>query len=98
MHASNQHVGFWCCVSSNQKLRAITYTGAFYEWEVSENGALTEVQLSKIGGHVGRCSVVDVSWSPGGDYLLSCSTDQTTRGFTIDGEQFARPQVHGYNA
>jgi WD40 repeat protein len=97
MHASNQHVGFWCAVSANSKIRAITYTGAFYEWGLNSDGSLTPTQLSKIGGHVGRSSVTDISWSPNGDYLLSCSSDQTTRGFTKNGEQFARPQVHGYD-
>ena len=29
--------------------------------------------------------------------VFSCSNDQTTRGFTLAGEQFARPQVHGYD-
>ena len=32
------------------------------------------------GGHFG--SVVDLSWAPSGDYLLSASTDQSVRVWT----------------
>lgn len=50
-------------------------------------------------------AVEDVKWDPAGQYLISCSADQTTRLFAAwnRGESFettyheiARPQIHGY--
>ena len=109
LHASNQHVGFWSadsvmlgCLADKENMeiliRATTYTGAFYQWKLdSINGELTEMDISSLGGHTGRSKVTDICWSNCENFLLSCSSDQTTRGFTFNGRQFCRPQVHGYD-
>ncbi|XP_022663624.1 probable elongator complex protein 2 isoform X2 [Varroa destructor] len=56
------------------------------------------------GGHFR--AVTGLTWSPGGSYLLSCSTDQTTRVHgkwrkpedkTTVWRELARPQVHGHD-
>lgn len=107
LHASNQHVGFWsACVATdlttgNARIKATTYTGAFYEWILdstsdSDSPDLTESEINMIGGHMGRTKVNDIVWSNGGSHLFSCGSDMTTRGYSFDGRQFCRPQVFGY--
>ncbi|OBT97339.1 hypothetical protein VE01_04298 [Pseudogymnoascus verrucosus] len=56
-----------------------------------------------VGGHIR--SVTGVAWSRRGDYLLSTSSDQTTRlhakwirgGGEPTWHEMARPQIHGYD-
>ncbi|GIY60795.1 elongator complex protein 2 [Caerostris extrusa] len=49
-------------------------------------------------------SVQDIDWDPDGEFLLSCSSDQTTRlhapvivGLKNNWFEIARPQIHGYD-
>ncbi|OBT78466.1 hypothetical protein VF21_00930 [Pseudogymnoascus sp. 05NY08] len=56
-----------------------------------------------VGGHIR--SVTGIAWSKRGDYLLSTSSDQTTRlhakwingGGEPTWHEMARPQIHGYD-
>lgn len=63
---------------------------------------MTWAQAMGISGHVK--AVADVAWEPSGGYLLSTSSDQTTRlhaewnrGDNLTWHEFARPQIHGYD-
>ncbi|GBP43642.1 Probable elongator complex protein 2 [Eumeta japonica] len=77
------------------------YNGSLRMWQLNEE---TNEWISKIvcGGHFGE--VVDICWEPEGRYLISVSTDQTTRlhapwhhNSGIQWHEIARPQVHGYD-
>ncbi|XP_074658780.1 elongator complex protein 2-like [Tubulanus polymorphus] len=79
------------------------YQGGFHLWKLSQNDSQwrTGVVLS---GHFN--SVEDMSWDPiDGQYLLTVSTDQTTRLHApwikpdkqVVWHEIARPQVHGYD-
>uniref|UniRef100_A0A0B7ACE9 Elongator complex protein 2 n=2 Tax=Arion vulgaris TaxID=1028688 RepID=A0A0B7ACE9_9EUPU len=79
------------------------YQGAFNQWTYNKVSSVWEPQVTG-GGHFS--SVVDLSWSgDGGHYILSASTDQTTRlhaPWIREHKQptwyeIARPQVHGYD-
>jgi len=59
-------------------------------------------QKSAVTGHVK--AVTDLSWTAHGEYLLSTSSDQTTRlhaewqsAHAKSWHEFARPQIHGYD-
>ena len=68
-------------------------------------------QLEEVGLHRGRrrleavyCRITGVSWSGDGSYLLSTSSDQTTRLHTRwpapgagTWHEMSRPQIHGYD-
>lgn len=83
------------------------YQGAFHVWtrdsaEALEGGDIWTPTVT-VSGHFQ--SVQDIAWEPEGSFLLSVSTDQTTRLFAPwrqDGKEetwheIARPQVHGYD-
>ncbi|CAH2074745.1 unnamed protein product, partial [Iphiclides podalirius] len=78
------------------------YNGSFHMWALNVETKQWQPQVV-CGGHFG--SVEDTRWEPGrGRYLLSVSTDQTTRLHapwnTSRGRRWheiARPQVHGYD-
>ena len=74
-----------------------SFNGAFHMWKPSETGWAPGVVVS---GHQG--AVVDIAWEGSGAYLLSTSTDQTTRCHALchaSGvwHEVGRPQVHGYD-
>ena len=75
---------------------AYTYTGACYSW-VLEDGDYKSV--GEFTGHFAK--VTDVVWSSKGDFLASCSTDQTTRVYCPNPKsiwkELSRAQIHGYN-
>ncbi|KAF8639460.1 hypothetical protein AX16_010314 [Volvariella volvacea WC 439] len=80
------------------------WAGGWRRWRCSLGGDETEYWEEKgaISGHSGPVRGVD--WSPGGEYLISASLDQTTRihGCSLEGlkeswHELARPQVHGYD-
>ncbi|XP_045542700.1 probable elongator complex protein 2 [Papilio machaon] len=79
------------------------YNGSFHIWTLNEETSQWEPRVV-CGGHFG--SVEDAHWEPDrGRYLLSVSTDQTTRlhapwtkpDGVVEWHEVARPQVHGYD-
>ncbi|KAF5303387.1 hypothetical protein FQA39_LY09978 [Lamprigera yunnana] len=78
------------------------YHGAFHIWKVSKNTDIWEPQVT-VNGHFNE--VVDLSWEPTGKFLLSASSDQTTRihapwilqGKETTWHEISRPQVHGHD-
>ncbi|KZO93245.1 WD40 repeat-like protein [Calocera viscosa TUFC12733] len=87
------------------------WNGSFHRWHVSETenniNGVWEPALA-VTGH--SQPVRDVAWEPRGRYLLSCSTDQTSRihgpwqsepssgeSSKITWHELARPQIHGYD-
>jgi elongator complex protein 2 len=64
-------------------------TGTFIQWIDSQP------QPVIISGHIGP--VEDISWSFDGSFLLSVSSDKTTRIFSSTTfQEISRPQIHGY--
>lgn len=58
-----------------ESILAHSYHGAFHMWRLDESNIWTPVVT--LGGHFNE--VIDVSWVHDGLFLLSVSTDQTTR-------------------
>ncbi len=101
--ATGSSGGFWNAHWSPdwRALICLGWTGSWRVWEYEESMQYW-VQRPGVGGHVD--SVTGMSWSPSGSYLLSTSSDQTTRlhaewkrGTKRTWHEFARPQIHGYD-
>ncbi|KAG0414286.1 hypothetical protein HPB47_008567 [Ixodes persulcatus] len=80
------------------------FQGALHLWRLCNKDGSSSVWEPAVtpGGHFD--SVVDLSWDPRGEYLLSCSKDKTTRLHApwvapagMSWKEIARPQVHGYD-
>ncbi|XP_029848834.2 probable elongator complex protein 2 isoform X2 [Ixodes scapularis] len=80
------------------------FQGALHLWRLCEKDGSSSAWEPAVtpGGHFD--SVVDLSWDPRGEYLLSCSKDKTTRLHApwvapagMSWKEIARPQVHGYD-
>ncbi|KAK7509681.1 elongator protein 2 [Phyllosticta citriasiana] len=98
--------GFWIGLWSpdGKSVTSLGRTGSWRLWSyhVEEDRWTTRVAIS---GHVR--AVKNLSWSPDGSYLLSTSSDQTTRQWAQwkrnEGQpmtsyhEFSRPQIHGYD-
>ncbi|KAK8151136.1 elongator protein 2 [Phyllosticta citrichinensis] len=98
--------GFWIGLWSpdGSSVTSLGRTGSWRLWSyhAEEDRWTPRVAVS---GHVR--AVKDLSWSPDGSYLLSTSSDQTTRQWAEwkrDGNhplasyhEFSRPQIHGYD-
>ena len=64
-------------------------TGTFLKW------IGTQLQPVVISGHIG--AVECVAWSSDGSYLVSTSSDKSTRVYSSSTfREIARPQIHGY--
>ncbi|GFU60893.1 elongator complex protein 2 [Nephila pilipes] len=97
-------LGFFGAVFSpcGKNVIAHGHQGSIHMWQMNEELHSWEPGLS-IGGHYS--SVQDIDWDPDGEFLLSCSSDQTTRlhaPYFTNGSQnnwyeIARPQIHGYD-
>ena len=94
-------LGFLGCAVSVKLDMIVGYSfnGALHCWKCVDNAWKPYVVMS---GHFDE--VTDIAWEPQGQYLLSCSSDQTTRLHSIcstDGgeswHELARPQIHGYD-
>ncbi|GFY66340.1 elongator complex protein 2 [Trichonephila inaurata madagascariensis] len=97
-------LGFYGAVFSpcGRNIIAHGHQGSIHMWQLNEELQSWEPGLS-IGGHYS--SVQDIDWDPDGEFLLSCSSDQTTRlhaPFVTNNSknnwyELARPQIHGYD-
>lgn len=86
-----------------QSILAHGYQGAFNQWTVDKKSECWEPSVT-CGGHY--AAVQDLAWSPdGGDFLVSVSTDQTSRLHApwlrkdkkSSWHEISRPQIHGYD-
>lgn len=86
------------------RILAHGFQGSFHIWKRPESDRHNLWQTSVTpGGHFDK--VGDIAWSAGGEYLLSCSSDQTTRLHapwimpqgSKSWKEIARPQVHGHD-
>lgn len=92
-------IGLWA--PDGKKVVSLSRTGSWRMWE-HDTDADIWVQKFGISGHVR--SVNGVQWEPSGGYLLSTSSDQTTRLHAqwkredkCSWHEFSRPQIHGYD-
>lgn len=95
--------GFWAGMWSPSGETVVTL-GRTGSWRLWDHDLVEDrwVQNVGTGGHTQ--AVTGIAWSRDGDYLLSTSTDQTTRlhaQWTQDRRftwhEMARPQIHGYD-
>lgn len=93
--------GFWTGLWSPDGSSILTLgrTGSWRRWDW-DSGSATWEQGVAVSGHTRV--VTGLAWSHSGDYLLSTSSDQTTRlhaRWIEDGRwyEMARPQIHGYD-
>ena len=91
--------GLW--INHGESVTSLGRTGSWRVWrhEATEDRWFQDSGLS---GHVKE--VKGLCWSQDGSYLLSTSSDQTTRlhapwkrGKKRSWQEFARPQIHGYD-
>lgn len=61
---------------SGESILAYSYHGAFHIWH-HDSKSISWQPAVTVGGHFGE--VVDLSWEPNGEFVISVSTDQTTR-------------------
>ncbi|APA15152.1 hypothetical protein SS1G_08752 [Sclerotinia sclerotiorum 1980 UF-70] len=95
--------GFWTGLWSPNG-STVVCLGRTGSWRLWNHDASSDrwAQSPAITGHVK--AVMGIAWSKDGSYLLSTSTDQTTRlhaQWKRDGKvswhEMARPQIHGYD-
>ena len=92
-------IGLWSPIDGRQVV-SLGRTGSWRMWEYDEHAGFWTQALG-ISGHVR--SVSDIQWDPTGSYLLSTSSDQTTRlhaewlSRNRSWHEFSRPQIHGYD-
>ena len=95
--------GFWTGLwsPSGSTVTCLGRTGSWRLWNYDENQGRW-IQSVGVSGHTQ--SVTGIAWSKKGDYLLSTSSDQTTRlhakwkrGHLESWHEMTRPQIHGYD-
>ncbi|KAF2269747.1 RNA polymeras-like protein II Elongator subunit [Lojkania enalia] len=95
--------GFWIGLWSPDG-NSVVCLGRTGSWRVWAHSHIEDVWMQQVAitGHVRE--VTSLCWSRDGSYLLSTSSDQTTRLFSEwkrDGRsswhEFSRPQIHGYD-
>ncbi|KAI9808683.1 MAG: hypothetical protein M1825_003835 [Sarcosagium campestre] len=95
--------GFWIGLWSpdGNSVVSLGKNGGWRLWTL--DAALEQwIQRVAVSGHTK--AVMDTAWTAGGEYLLSTSSDQTTRLFAEwkregleSWREFSRPQIHGYD-
>jgi len=92
-------VGLW--QPDAKSVVSLGRTGSWRRWCYDPNASLWN-QAIGIGGHVRE--VRGLTWASDGSYLLTTSSDQTTRLFAqwnreehSSWHEFSRPQIHGYD-
>uniref|UniRef100_A0AC35UD48 Elongator complex protein 2 n=1 Tax=Rhabditophanes sp. KR3021 TaxID=114890 RepID=A0AC35UD48_9BILA len=87
-----------CFAENGDEVMAHSYYGGLYCWKFDGLEDSWESVRMPSGHHD---SVPDLDWDPRGNFLISCSQDQTTRIYApFKNElvaEMARPQVHGHN-
>ncbi|MCJ1353082.1 MAG: hypothetical protein MMC33_003066 [Icmadophila ericetorum] len=95
--------GFWIGLwsSKGNSIASLGRTGTWRLWK-HEREENRWIQVPGVSGHVK--AVKGIAWSTDGTYLLSTSSDQTTRlhaewkqNSSRSWHEFARPQIHGYD-
>ena len=95
--------GFWLGLwsPSAEQVVSLGRTGSWRSW-IHNTQDDSWMQGIAVTGHVK--AVTGIAWDPAGNYILSTSSDQTTRlhaQWKHDGSQswheLARPQIHGYD-
>lgn len=95
--------GFWIGLWSPDAdtVACLGKTGSWRLWQYDKNLSYW-IQRPGLTGHTKV--VMDLSWTHQGEYLLSTSSDQTTRLHAewqrenaTSWHEFARPQIHGYD-
>jgi elongator complex protein 2 len=95
--------GFWTGLwsPSGETVVCLGRTGSWRLWNFDQS-LDRWAQGVAISGHVKP--VMGIAWAKGGEYLLSTSTDQTTRlhaqwkrDSLSSWHEMARPQIHGYD-
>ena len=93
------YTGLWS--PNGDSVVSLSRTGSWRLWTYNAD---QDRWLQGLGltGHVKH--VTGIAWAKGGSYLLSTSSDQTTRlhaewkrGTNRSWHEFARPQIHGYD-
>ena len=97
--------GFWIGLWQHDARSVISLgrTGSWRRWRYDTGSDMWSQEVG-VGGHVEE--VRSVAWARSGQYLLSTSSDQTTRLYSqwqrqdssqSSWHEFARPQIHGYD-
>ncbi|EFY88783.1 elongator protein 2 [Metarhizium acridum CQMa 102] len=95
--------GFWTGLWSplGDSVACLGRTGSWRRWQ-HDSSTDTWKPCVAITGHTK--AVTGITWAKGGDYLLSTSSDQTSRlhtRWTASGagtwHEMSRPQIHGYD-
>ena len=95
--------GFWTGLwrADGKSMVCLGRTGSWRRWDYSEANERWEPAIA-VTGHTK--AITGISWSRNGAYLLSTSSDQTTRlhaAWTAGGQntwhEMSRPQIHGYD-
>ena len=99
-------LGYYGCAYApgGKEIIAHGYQGALQMWkkEMCGEGNKWNAEIT-ISGHFGE--IEDFDWDPEGEFVITASTDQSTRlfttwkreGFKDTWHEIARPQVHGYD-
>ncbi|XP_025894159.1 elongator complex protein 2 isoform X2 [Nothoprocta perdicaria] len=99
-------LGFFDCQFSpdGSMIVAHAFHGALHLWKQAALNKKEWTPEVVISGHFN--SVEDVKWDPQGEFIISVSSDQTTRVFApwkrkheteVTWHEIARPQIHGYD-
>ncbi|TSK31449.1 Elongator complex protein 2 [Bagarius yarrelli] len=99
-------LGFLGCQMGpdGSKILAHAFHGALHLWQKDPSQQSKWNPAVVVSGHFN--TVQDLSWDPEGEFLLSVSSDQTTRVFApwrrkdcpqVTWHEISRPQIHGYD-